>query len=486
MLRSHAEGKGIAASVAQLCTALFADFCSVYVRNEGPFPVAMVARSGSGAEALAAAARDDGYVDRARLAGIETLVEEPLVASNRVLGTLVVGMSGTRKLTTAHRRSLAHVVEILSTALDQAQQLAIHYHVSKRLQQAMLPSCLPDSDSVAFDAAYLPATAGADVGGDWYDTFDLGRGVIGLSVGDVVGHGLEAAVAMSEIRSAIRATASTVSSPAAVLRVVDELMCAQSVGMATAIVGFYETTTGVLRYASCGHPSPALLTPSGRSVLLPAGGLMLGLGTGTASDDFTVTVPRGGTLFFYTDGLLEYGHDVIAGEQTLLEALATMELGEEHPAEALHAFLFRGGVENADDCATLALRRAASSACTSERLVYSSIAPCAALARDALRAFSEPHLFERDRCFEVLSAVGEAVANAIEHGTHGDHQVFEIEARADDGGIVVDVRSPGHWRPFTPSIDRGRGLHIMRTYAKRLEISSAQDETHVTLTFAKP
>lgn len=471
-------------SVARLCVAQFADFCSVYLRSNGPAPVAVAARDDARFAALRDVARDDAYNDRAREIGIECVIEEPLAVSGRVLGTLVVGLGTGRRLTAAHRRSLAHFASILSTSVDQAEQLAIHYHVSKRLQQALLPSRLASVDGIVFDAAYLPATAGTDVGGDWYDTFEIGNGLIGLSVGDVVGHGLEAAVAMSEIRGAIRATAATNDSPSAVLRLVDELMVAQGVGMATAIVGFYDPRTGVLTYASSGHPAPVLLWPGGHAVLLPAGGLILGLGMPIASDDITVTVPRGGTVVLYTDGLLEYGRDVVAGEEQLLDTLRELRAGEHRYADALHAQLFGGGVENADDCATLTLHRLSGAESRSERLVYSSIAQCAGLAREAVRHFSEPHVDALDRRFDIVTAVGEAIANAIEHGTHGDGNVIEIDADAAGCGVVVEVRNRGHWRSFTPSIDRGRGLHIMRSCATKLEIASAQNETCVKLTFS--
>jgi anti-sigma regulatory factor (Ser/Thr protein kinase) len=483
VLRELPQGAGIAASVTQLCVAQFADFCSVYLRSTGPVPVALAGREGVDLGTLRALSRDDAFVDTARTAGLATILEEPLVASGRVVGTFVVGLAPLRRFSAANRRAVAHFASILSIAIDQAEQLALHYHVSKRLQRALLPSRLASVDGATFDAAYLPATAGTDVGGDWYDTFDAGNGLVGISAGDVVGHGIEAAVAMSEIRGAIRATAATTHSPSAVLRIVDELMCARSMGMATAIAGFYDPATGVLRYASAGHPPPVLRWPSGRAIPLPGGGLILGLGGGNASNDVTVTIPRGATLLLYTDGLLEYGRDVIQGERTLLNAVSRLAPGAGY-AERLHAALFEDGVENADDCATLALHRSGDAA-KRELLVYSSIGACAGLAREAVGHFSSAFIPEGDRRYEIVSAVGEAVANAIEHGESQNGSVFHIHAAVRSDDLVLEVRNPGHWRSFTPSIDRGRGLHIMRTYAQKLEISSAQDETRVKLTFAR-
>lgn len=476
-----AEGTGIAANVAALCVTQFADVCSVYLHGSGPLPAAIAARETSRFAALRSVARDDTYVDRTRGAGIEILVEEPLVAGGRAVGALVVGFRAGRKLTPAIRAALRRYASILATAAEQAERLDLHFHVSKRLQQALLPARLAEVEGIRFDAAYVPATAGTDVGGDWYDTFEIGNGLIGISIGDVVGHGIEAAVAMSEIRGAIRATAAATQSPAEVLRMADELMVAQTKGLATAIVGFYDPATGVLRYASAGHPAPVLLLQSGRAGTLPAGGVILGLGSGNSSGDITITIPPGATLFLYTDGLLEYDRDPIAGEVRLLATIERLH-GSDHYADALHAALFGNGVQNADDCATLAIHRLRNGR-ASERYTYSAIAQCAALAREALREFSGTFAQGREHGFDVLTAVGEAIANAIEHGANGDRALFEIDAGIRDGEIVVEVRSRGHWRAFAPSIDRGRGLHIMRTCAKRLEISSEQDETRVKLIF---
>ncbi len=477
------KGSGITARVAELCVAEFADLCAVYLRGNGPSAVAAASRDPERFEPLLTIPRDDSYADVFRSAGITTLLEEPILLAGRVVGTVVVGLTASRRLTQANRRSLALMCLILSDAVDQTEQLSLHYHVSKRLQQAMLPATLTNVDGLRIDAAYRPATSESDVGGDWYDTFDIGDGTIGISIGDVVGHGLEATVAMSEVRSAIRATAGTTASPSLLLTRVDELMSMQGIGMATAIAGFYDPRSGVLRYASAGHPAPALLQPSGSALFMPAGGLLLGLGFSKPGEDITITLAPGATVFLYTDGLLEYGRDVLAGEQMLLAALERLDVADRHYAEALHAILFNGNLANADDCATLAIHRGKDNASALERFTYSSIPQCATLAREALRNFSERFISGRERRFEVLTAVGEAVANAIEHGENQDGSVFEIEARVRSDTLLVEIRNHGHWRPFTPRVDRGRGLQIMRAYANNLEISSAQEETRVRMIF---
>jgi serine/threonine-protein kinase RsbW len=475
-------GADITAHVAQLCVGAFADFCAIYLRSRGLLPVAFASRDPGQFRTLELAPYGDSYAEPLCDLSIESVLQEPIVASGRMLGTIVAGIAAggvSRKAA----RLFSSLVSILAMVVDQSEQLSHHYRISKRLQRAMLPARLASANGLTFDAAYRPAGAEADVGGDWYDAFEIGNGTIGISVGDVIGHGLEAAVAMSEIRSAIRATAATVESPSMLLNHIDDILAGQAVGIATAVVGIYHPGTGVLRYASAGHPPPVLLAASGRALWLPGGGAMLGLGISPASDDVTITIPAGATVFLYTDGLLEYGRDVIEGERALHRAVEGLVVVDGRYAESLHEALFANGTTNADDCATLALHRAYDPDGRDARLSYSSIPLCATLAREALRQFLDRFDFDDDQRFDFITAVGEAVANAIEHGVHDPGCVFHIDARSDSRNILVEIRSPGHWLPFTPNSERGRGIPIMRSCATNLEVASTQDETRVTLGF---
>jgi serine phosphatase RsbU (regulator of sigma subunit)/anti-sigma regulatory factor (Ser/Thr protein kinase) len=476
--RSLVRDGDVNASVAELCVSEFADYCAIYLRSNGPLPAAFASRNAECFDALPELPRNDEYADRVRAAGIAKLLEEPIVFDGRVVGSLVLGFTSKRRIPKSARTSIAILRELLAKAGHQAEQLATQSRVSKRLQQAMLPPNLVELEGLLADAAYRPASAEADVGGDWYDAFESVNGKICISIGDVVGHGLEAAVTMAEIRGAIRATATATDSPALLLRRVDDLVSSQIAALATAIVGFYDPQSGILRYACAGHPAPAVQAPTGNVAFLPAGGLMLGLGSG-ARDEMTVTLMPGSTLFLYTDGLL--GRDVVRGEEALLRALERLSVTERH-AQALDLALFDGRPPSSDDCAILSIHRVAAGD-EAAHLAYSSIPPCASLAREAVRHFSSRITQQDDRRYEVLSAVGEAIANAIEHGKTGADFVFELSVHADENDFIVEVSNPGHWRPFEPSIERGRGLQIMRTYANNLEVYSSQDSTRVTLTF---
>ncbi|MDP9110688.1 MAG: SpoIIE family protein phosphatase [Candidatus Eremiobacteraeota bacterium] len=475
----------IVAQLSKLCIDTFADFCAVFLRNGGSEASAFAARSDDLYAALGTAPYDDLFIERAHQHGIATIIEEPLLDNARHIGTLVLGMAASEPLSKVERAIVTVVSSILSTAVRQAQELEHHYRVSTRLQKAMLPARLASVDGLTFDAAYRPASDEADVGGDWYDAFEVGNGVVAISVGDVTGHGLEAAVAMSEIRRAIRSAAPSTASPSALLNYVDNVMASQNIGMATAIVGLYDVATNVFRYASAGHPNPVLLSSSGRALYLPAGGLLLGLGMNKASQDWTVTLTPEAWCFLYTDGLLEYGRDVVAGEKVLRESLERLASQGKRTAEDLHHEIFNKGIHNTDDCATLALHSGASLEFKELHLRFTTSALFAAIVRESLRTFLTKFAFNGDRAFDVLTASGEAVANAIEHGENEPGSAFQLDATMTDDFLTITVESLGHWRPFTPREERGRGVPIMRACSQSFEISSTQDKTRVALRFSR-
>jgi serine phosphatase RsbU (regulator of sigma subunit) len=166
------------------------------------------------------------------------------------------------------------------------------------------------------------------VGGDWYDAFRLPDGRVVVSVGDVIGNGLDAAVTMAAVRQAIRGAAQVFPAPAAVLDAADRaLRSEQPDRIVTAFVGILDPLTLAFSYASAGHPPPMLRLPDGSLSELVAVDLPLGLrnehGVG---ENVTVVLPEGSLLVLYTDGLTESTRDVLEGERRLREALARDDL----------------------------------------------------------------------------------------------------------------------------------------------------------------
>src|SRR5690606_35998150 len=140
----------------------------------------------------------------------------PITVQDRILGVLTLG-EGARS--TFNADDLAVAVELASragTALDNAARFTAERDTAEALQRAVLPASLPLRDDVRLAAHYLPATVSVQVGGDWYDAFELRNGRIGLCVGDVVGHGLAAAACMGQLRNALRVYALDGAPPAEV------------------------------------------------------------------------------------------------------------------------------------------------------------------------------------------------------------------------------------------------------------------------------
>jgi len=406
--------------------------------------------------------------------------EEPVRAQAAVLGRLEIGFADEASDPEIPRRVVRALAKIVGMAAARVEAFATQHRVADRLQRALLPSDLPAHAAVRFDAAYRPATDETVVGGDWYDAFDIGDGRIGVSIGDVAGHGLEAAVAMGEARRAIRTAAPGFGSPAEMLDYVNGILpLHESVGMATAIAGFYDPRDGTFRYASAGHPPPILVGADRRPYALPGGGMPLGLGMSIASPDWTVTVDPGTSIVMYTDGLLEYSRDIIAGERMLRDAISETDLaGSADPAEALHAAIF-ASVDNTDDAATLVLQGLGDGP---SRLLRSSAFPsAAAIARSSLRRHLLHAGATRDATERVLFAVGEAVANAIEHGRDGG--AFEVDVERVDDTLHVEVRNEGPWREFLANDERGRGLPIMNAFADGVSITTSSSSTGIRLSF---
>ena len=284
----------------------------------------------------------------------------PLRIRDRVLGVLGIASDDPSRLYTEFDVTTAlELGRRGAIALENALSFAREHRVATTLQNALLPASLPADASVKFSSAYAAAAApqGEAVGGDWYDAFPLEGGRIAVSMGDVAGHGVDAAVTMSVVRQAIRAAALEMHGPREVLargnRVV---MLEHAHPMITALFGAYNSHTRELTYSIAGHPPPVILNADGTIETLAGNGPPLGV----AFDEVLleqrhVVLAEGATVVFFTDGLLEYGRDVISAERRLHGVLAARSfLQDENPAQAII-----DGVLDApqrDDIAVLVMR----------------------------------------------------------------------------------------------------------------------------------
>ncbi|MGH7661613.1 MAG: SpoIIE family protein phosphatase [Vulcanimicrobiaceae bacterium] len=205
---------------------------------------------------------------------------------------------------------------------EQKEALQRERRVAETLQSAFLPPFLPNVDGIEFQAFYRPAERDAKVGGDWYDAFVLADGRVALSIGDIFGHGLEAAGEMIRLRETLRAVAGFVKDdPGAIMQSADRAFQAHHPGaIASAVFAVYDPSTRLLRTANAGHPQPAIVR-AGTATTLPAGDVLLGVSPDSGFGVHETQLESGDSLVLYTDGLIEADRDAIAGERCLMQKL---------------------------------------------------------------------------------------------------------------------------------------------------------------------
>jgi serine phosphatase RsbU (regulator of sigma subunit) len=163
-----------------------------------------------------------------------------------------------------------------------------------------------------------------------------------FSLGDVAGHGIEAAVTMSRVRQAIIAAALHDSDPGSVLARANETLMTRDTRFATAICGYIDPGTLEVTYATAGHPPAIFVEKSGAARLLPYDGLPLGIEHGSSYPTFRLTADHDSLLVLYTDGLIEYDHDLIEGERRMLEAAKNIAIQRvADPAGAIEDAIFK-------------------------------------------------------------------------------------------------------------------------------------------------
>jgi len=233
--------------------------------------------------------------------------------------------------------------------------------IALELQRSLLAGELPDDDRVELAVGYGPAERGLEVGGDWYDAFRLEEpNALGVVVGDVMGRGIGAAATMGQLRSALRALASTGLPPGALLDALDRYARRHAIGrMTTLAYAQVDLGTRRVRYACAGHPPPALVAPGG-GASFAWGGRSLPLDTHPLAPprpEASADLAPGTTLVLYTDGLVERrDRPVMAGLDELLGVLD--RLGSEPPGALVEALRreLTGDAPGTDDVCVLALR----------------------------------------------------------------------------------------------------------------------------------
>jgi serine phosphatase RsbU (regulator of sigma subunit) len=304
--------------------------------------------------------RGKGIVDRFRAADalVQTILHNDEQQADRNLAALVQSiLLSALALGGGLSIILAFFLVLTVRALDAARAQRQAYEEEKRtvdrLQEAFAQKTLPVFPTVRFDAVYVSASRQASIGGDWYDAFELPDKRILFSIGDVCGHGLEAAVVMSRVRQALLSIGLTNTDPATVLSLTNRVLNLQDAPMVTAICGYIHPATMAISYATAGHPAPILTETNGDATHLPAFGVPLSTLDHPEFRTFHARGGEGSLLVLYTDGAIEQTHDILGGEAALQAACASAARNHAtQPAQFIYDAIF-GDVAPVDDVAIL-------------------------------------------------------------------------------------------------------------------------------------
>jgi sigma-B regulation protein RsbU (phosphoserine phosphatase) len=288
--------------------------------------------------------------------GLLSLAGVPLIVEGRLLGVLHVG-SMTRRLFTEDDLSLLQMVADRLALAAHTRLSLVDRAAAEALQRSLLPTVLPEIPGLSFAGRYIPGAA-SGVGGDWYDVFELPGGRVGIVMGDVVGHGLAAAVVMGRLRSALRAYALDIDDPHQVLSKLHRKATHFEGGaMATVCYAIVDPDREHVTFALAGHPPPALAEPDRIVTLVaaPAGSPIGFPHHESGCTNTTVPLRPGAVLCFYTDGLVEQRDSTIdVGMAKLTEAIIPAD--PERVCVRVMAHLV-GSRPAQDDIALLVVRR---------------------------------------------------------------------------------------------------------------------------------
>ncbi len=408
----------------------------------------------------------------------------PLSTAGKPIGILALNFSTPRVFDADERSFMLTLARQCAQALERAQFYEREHYVAKTLQRAFLPATLPEVPGIKIDAVYMPGAAESEIGGDWYDVFRLPDGRIAVSVGDVVGSGVRAAVMMGQVRHSIRATALDGHNPSGVLDRASRVLQStyEREGMATAVFGILDPVSRTFTYAIAGHPPPALATSDGEIQALASGGGPLGLSEAKLSPVRTVSLPAGGLLVLYTDGLIESTRNLAEGEELLLDAMrAELGAGSDSPARTLLERVLRGSAPS-DDVAivTICIDRD-----PVEEFALTLPAEPASLrqARQALRQLAQALRLDPDQVFTMQVALGEAINNVVEHAYGAGEGLVHLRVWRDADVLNAEVSDHGQWRPERAE-SPGYGLGIIRALADTVHVDREPSGTTVRLAFA--
>jgi PAS domain S-box-containing protein len=416
-------------------------------------------------EAVSAYLRDAG----GSLAGV------PLLFQDRLLGVLHTSSDRTFAFGGEDLEYLKLAAERAAIAIEQARLFERERDIAAALQQSLLPDSFPPLPGVSVAASYLPASDGARVGGDWYDAVPLGDGRVLLAIGDIVGHGIQAAAAMGQVRNALRAYGNEDPSPASIFTRINDLLCDTAEDLfCTAFCAVVDPWAQTIVYSDAGHPATLVLTRTGEvRALEEARSTPLGALRGAVYQERTEILEPGAIIFAYTDGLIESRQESLETRLGVLAEAVSAAAGLPLPRfpDAIGAKLLGGESEREDDVAMIAVQIDAAS--DRLRLRLPAEARSLPVIRGALGGFTRRAGASDEEILDLKVACGEACSNVIEHAYGTRSGSIRLHVAARDGGVAISVADSGRWRRMHPRGAQrgGHGLKLMRALTDEVVIT---------------
>ena len=458
----------IARSLAEMVAPREVAYCEVQLHE------------GDGRLVTAACAGDPSVLDAEKLARIGRVQRAGATLLTREVSALPIGLGddvlGWLICCTVRDQLRALVPELasrLGAAMTNAYAYAREHRVATSFQRAALSEDVPDVPGLRFSVLYHAAQSEASVGGDWYDAFRLPDGRVVLSVGDVSGSGLEAAVTMASVRQSIRTAVLINPDPAAVLDAVDRIVRAMGHGrFVTAFVGVFDPVSRELLFANAGHPPPLLRDPRGHVVELTQGDLPLGLRQSADARPTAATIEPGSLLVAFTDGLTEFERDPETAQARLLEAVRCTEEGDTGTSLRIFRAVSEGRPTH-DDVAILsvwfgsALTEVGGERRASRWSFDAADAGRAALVREEYVARLRDAGLNKEQLHAAEVIFGELIGNVYRHACG----VVEVMLDVSSTVAVLHVLDGGQGFAFRPRLpadlmaERGHGLYLVKMYA---------------------
>ncbi len=410
--------------------------------------------------------------------GIHSLLGVPLLTGGTVMGVLHVGTLSTRRFTDEDSLLLQLVADRVALA-TQARISQVERAAATALQRSLLPAELPTVPGLEFAARYVAGGDG-EVGGDWYDVFGLPSGWLCIVVGDVVGRGLRAAIAMGRLRGALRAYALESEDPAELISKLDrQVQHFEPDMMATVLCAMVEPSYDQLHLSSAGHLPPVSVYPGLPAALLELPiDLPAGIDARRPRHTSTMALPPGSGMCFYTDGLVERrGSSLDVGLEHLRRSVFA------GPAESVCAAVMSdllGTEPPIDDVAVLVLRRQDGAEMDPLDLRMLAVPVSLGFIRTAVRHWLAGAGASPDEVADLVVAIGEACANVVEHAYGPCGGTVSVHMVSRPPVVFAAIRDTGRWRPPRGS-ERGRGIRLMRGLSDDVRIERTAAGTYVLI-----